>query len=156
MKLTEEYKTIAWMYSSHNDVIKWKQSPLYWSLCGEFTGHRWIPLTKASDADLWCFLWSAWRNGSENNRDPGDLRRHHAHSDVTVRFKCSQNYIKLFIIINGLLHYCSISIALETLLSCIKPSKWVSTTWQEWYATSIVAVVSNLRLSKCSNNEGFR
>ena len=28
-------------------------------LCGEFTGHRWIPLTKASDAVLWCFLWSA-------------------------------------------------------------------------------------------------
>ena len=28
-------------------------------LCGEFTGHRWIPLTKANDAELWCFLWSA-------------------------------------------------------------------------------------------------
>ena len=28
-------------------------------LCGEFTGHRWIPLTKASDAELWYFLWSA-------------------------------------------------------------------------------------------------
>ena len=27
-------------------------------LCGEYTGHRWIPLTKASDAELWCFLWS--------------------------------------------------------------------------------------------------
>ena len=25
-------------------------------LCGEFTGHRWIPRTKASDAELWCFL----------------------------------------------------------------------------------------------------
>ena len=28
-------------------------------LCREFTGHRWIPRTKASDAELWCFLWSA-------------------------------------------------------------------------------------------------
>ena len=28
-------------------------------LCGEFTGHRWIPLTKASDAELWGFLSSA-------------------------------------------------------------------------------------------------
>ena len=27
-------------------------------LCGEFTGHRWIPRTKASDAELWFFLWS--------------------------------------------------------------------------------------------------
>ena len=29
------------------------------NLCGEFTDHRWIPRTKASDAKLWCFLWSA-------------------------------------------------------------------------------------------------
>ena len=28
-------------------------------LCREFTGHWWIPRTKASDAELWCFLWSA-------------------------------------------------------------------------------------------------
>ena len=28
-------------------------------LCGEFTAHQWIPLTKASDAELWWFLWSA-------------------------------------------------------------------------------------------------
>ena len=27
-------------------------------LWGEFTGHRWIPLTKASDAELRSFLWS--------------------------------------------------------------------------------------------------
>ena len=28
-------------------------------LCGKFTAHRWIPLTKASDAEFWCYLWSA-------------------------------------------------------------------------------------------------
>ena len=28
-------------------------------LCGEFTGYWWIPRTKSSDAELWCFLWSA-------------------------------------------------------------------------------------------------
>ena len=28
-------------------------------LCGEFIAHRWISRTKASDAVLWCFLWSA-------------------------------------------------------------------------------------------------
>ena len=28
-------------------------------LCGEFSGDRWISLTKTSDAELWCFLWSA-------------------------------------------------------------------------------------------------
>ena len=26
-------------------------------LCGEFTGPRWIPRKKTSDAELWCFLW---------------------------------------------------------------------------------------------------
>ena len=54
-------------------------------LCGEFTGHWWYPLTKASDAELWCFLWSApWINGWLNNREAGDLRRHSAHYDVIV------------------------------------------------------------------------
>ena len=42
----------------HDDVIKWKHIPRHWPLCGEFPGDRWIPLTKASDAELWLFLWS--------------------------------------------------------------------------------------------------
>ena len=29
------------------------------SLCGEFTGDRWIPLKKASGEEFWCFLWFA-------------------------------------------------------------------------------------------------
>ena len=55
-------------------------------LCGEFTGLRWIPRTKASDAEFWCFLWSVsiWINGWENNREGGDLRRYRAHYDVIV------------------------------------------------------------------------
>ena len=54
-------------------------------LCGDFTGHRLIPRTKASDAELWCFLWSAlWRNGCENNREAGNLRGHRSHYDVIV------------------------------------------------------------------------
>ena len=24
---------------------------------GKITGHRWIPRTKTSDAELWCFIW---------------------------------------------------------------------------------------------------
>ena len=27
--------------------------------CGEFADHLWISRTKSSDAELWCFLWSA-------------------------------------------------------------------------------------------------
>ena len=56
-------------------------------LCGKFTGHRWIPLTKASDAEVRCFLWSApWINGWVNNREAADFRRHRAHYDVIVMF----------------------------------------------------------------------
>ena len=31
--------------------------PRYWPFVRGI--HRWIPLTKASDAEVWCFLWSA-------------------------------------------------------------------------------------------------
>ena len=44
---------------SHEDVIKWKHFPHYWSFVRGTTGHWWIPLTKANDMDLWCFLWYA-------------------------------------------------------------------------------------------------
>ena len=27
------------------------------AFCVEIHGDRWIPRTKASDAELWCFLW---------------------------------------------------------------------------------------------------
>ena len=57
------------------------QKLLHGPLSGEFTGHRWIPLAKASDAELWCFLWSA---GWVNNREAGDLRRHCAYYDVII------------------------------------------------------------------------
>ena len=53
-------------------------------LCGEFTGLRWIPHTKASHAELWCFFICAWINAWVNNREASDLRRYRAHYDVTV------------------------------------------------------------------------
>ena len=45
---------IRMMTSSNGNIFR-----VIGPFCGEFTGHRWIPLTKASDAELWCFLWSA-------------------------------------------------------------------------------------------------
>ena len=42
-------------YQSSNGNIFRVTDPL----CGKFTGHRCIPLTKASNVELWCFLWSA-------------------------------------------------------------------------------------------------
>ena len=44
--------------------------------------------TKASDAEFWCFLWSApWINGWVNSSATGDLRRHRAHYDVIVMIR---------------------------------------------------------------------
>ena len=45
----------GYMMTSLNGNIFRVSGPLW----GELTGDRWIPLTKASDAELWCFLWSA-------------------------------------------------------------------------------------------------
>ena len=46
------------MMSSNGNIVR-VTSPL----CGGFTGLWWISLTKASDAELWCFLWSAPEQG---------------------------------------------------------------------------------------------
>ena len=54
-------------------------------LSGEFTDHRWIPLTKPIwHGALVSSLICARTNGWVNKRDAGDLRRHRAHYDVTV------------------------------------------------------------------------
>ena len=49
----------TWLDMHDDDIIKWKHFPRYWPLWGESTSDRWTPLTEASDAELWCFLWSA-------------------------------------------------------------------------------------------------
>ena len=55
--------------TSSNENIFCVTGPLW----GEYTGHRWIPLTKASDAELWYFLWfetqlrSMWRHHCKDN-----------------------------------------------------------------------------------------
>ena len=41
----------------HDDVTKGKYFRVTGPLWGESTGHWWIPLTKASDVELWYFLW---------------------------------------------------------------------------------------------------
>ena len=76
-------KLVRWLII-HDDVMKWKHFPRYWPLCGEFTCHRLIPLTKASDAKLWYSLICAWTNGWVNKRYADYLRRHRAHYDVTI------------------------------------------------------------------------
>ena len=54
-------------------------------LCGEFTGHRWIPPHKGQwHGALMFSLICAWMNGWVNTLGADDLRRQHAHYDVTV------------------------------------------------------------------------
>ena len=70
-------KSLFMMTSSNGNIFR-----VTGPLCGEITGHQWIPLTKASDVELWCFLWFAldW----VNNREAGALRCHRTHYDINV------------------------------------------------------------------------
>ena len=43
---------VSTIFFIHDDVIKWKIFRVTGHLCGEFTGPRWIPRTKARDAEL--------------------------------------------------------------------------------------------------------
>ena len=71
-------------------------------LCGEFTGHRWIPLTKASDAELLMFSLIRTRiNDWVNNRKAGNLRCHRAHYDVTVMKSKQKQQMKLALFISS-------------------------------------------------------
>ena len=65
------------MIGSDNGMMtSWKKILVIGPLWGESTGHRWIPLTKASDAELSCFLWSTpEQTGWANNRDAGYLKK---------------------------------------------------------------------------------
>ena len=53
--ITSDEQSIVSMMMSSNGNSFCVTGPL----CREFTGDRWIPLIKASDTKLWCFLWSA-------------------------------------------------------------------------------------------------
>ena len=49
---TDGARLIIFMTTSSNENIFRVTGPLW----GESTGHRWIPFTKSSDAELWCFF----------------------------------------------------------------------------------------------------
>ena len=85
--------SVTWWYNKyhlqkegvHDDIIKWRHFRITGPLCREFTSHRWIPGTKVSHAELWCFsLICVWANSCANKTDAGDLRCHRAHYDITV------------------------------------------------------------------------
>ena len=69
----------------HDDVIKWKHFPLYWSFVRGI--HR-SPVNSPHKGQwrgaLMFSLICVWINGWVNKREAGDLRRYRAHYDVTV------------------------------------------------------------------------
>ena len=50
------HHALSWL---HDDVIKWKHCPRHWPFVRGIHRPRWIPRTRASDEEIWCFLWSA-------------------------------------------------------------------------------------------------
>ena len=48
----------VWFYARRMTSSKGNIFRVTGPLCRVLPGHRRIPLTKASDAELWCFLWS--------------------------------------------------------------------------------------------------
>ena len=68
---------------SHNDVINWKPFPPSWPCARGIRRSTGFPSQRPTTW-AWIFCICAWTNGLANNRDPGDLRRHRAHYDVTV------------------------------------------------------------------------
>ena len=68
------------VYIYHDDVIKWKHFPSYWSFVNsaEFPAQR--PVTRNFDISL----ISGRINGWVNNGEAGDLRRHRTHFDVIL------------------------------------------------------------------------
>ena len=83
-----------WNNAKHYNVIKWKHFPCYWPFVRGIhrapvnsPRARWIPLTKASDAELWFFfLWSA----SEQTRGwwfetPSWLLWHHSNEIISIQ-----------------------------------------------------------------------
>ena len=72
-------------YAHHDDVIEWKHFPRYWPFVRGI--HR-SPVNSPHEGQ-WCgalmfSLICVWINSWVNNREAGDLRRYHAHYDITV------------------------------------------------------------------------
>ena len=57
---SSSHVTARTVHRAHDDVIKWKHFPRNWPFVRGIQRSLWSPHTKASDAELWCFLCSAF------------------------------------------------------------------------------------------------
>ena len=85
MTTKEWSKSDAIPHLCHDDVIKWKHFPRYWSFV---RGIHWSPVNSPHKGQrrgaLMFSLICAWISGLVNNPEAGDLRHHRAHYDVIV------------------------------------------------------------------------
>ena len=78
---------VLFMASIHDDIIKWKHFPLYWSFV---QGIHQSPVNSPHKGQwrgalMFSFI-CAGINGWVNNGEAGDLGRHRAHFDVIIMF----------------------------------------------------------------------
>ena len=76
----------------NDDVIKWKHFPRYWPFVQGIPQSPVNSPHKGQQRGALMFsLICVWLNGWVNNRKASDLRRHHAHYDVTVMTYAGRN-----------------------------------------------------------------
>ena len=81
----------------HDDVIKWKHFPRYWSFVRGVHRSAVNSLHKGQWRGALMFsLICSWINGWVNNREAGDLKRQRAHCDVIVM--CNMNFLRIHLI----------------------------------------------------------
>ena len=89
--ITDHWKRsmVIMMTSSNGNIFR-----VTGHLCGEFTGHRWIPHTHKGQwrgALMFSFI-CVWINGWVNNRKARDLRCYRSHYDVIVMVKTIEGH----------------------------------------------------------------
>ena len=90
-------------------------------LCLPWSRHRWIPRTKASDVELWCFLWHASEQTVDQTIETPVIWD--AIAPIMTSLWCSTGLSKLEILAQGFLFflagYDTVSDALALLLYCL-------------------------------------
>ena len=77
---------LAWIVQNHDDVIKWRYFPGYWSFVWGI--HRLLVNSPHKGqwhgALMFSLIYACWISGWVNNCESGDLTRHCTHFDIIV------------------------------------------------------------------------
>ena len=124
----------------HDDVIKWKHFPRFWPFVRSPANSphkgRWRGALMFSSI-------SAWINGWVNNREAGDLRRHHAHYDVIV-MPWNMHTDVLRVHLTGYFFHRISSLSSTSFCSDPRHQKLMATKFRIWYDSCAVVVFAKL------------